>query len=91
MCKFAHIRPRVDGVIPPCGGVTVAYEDIGNGVYLYTLAKCAPHDNFQKRLGRVKAKGRMNSEKYHNYIDGIKSDKEFVAYVAYSLEHPASL
>lgn len=67
MIKFAHIRTlnKVGHLSSPHGGTTYAYElDNDNNVIGYAIAKCHEKDNFCKRVGRIKAEGRMKSKKY---------------------------
>ena len=63
---FAHIR-RPDDLDPTKhsgkGGATVAFTLTADGVK-YAIAKCHNVDNFNRKSGRVKAKGRLNSPRY---------------------------
>jgi len=63
---FFHLRMLTeDGCnISPMGGVTAAfrYNDVGNEI-TYALSVCSEKDNFEKRVGRIKAEGRLNSPK----------------------------
>lgn len=34
------------------GGLTVAYRDVGDGVYQVGIARCSPDDHYNKKLGR---------------------------------------
>lgn len=77
--KFAHIRPpKVNGVTPSKGGITIAFNYEGNSCYSYACAYCHPNDNYNKRLGRAKAGGRLNSQKHVKYLDNIDSPKELI-------------
>lgn len=59
--KFYHIRNKAE----PRGGLTVAMElDANELVIGYAVAKCHERDNFVKRLGRVKAAGRLKSPQH---------------------------
>jgi len=57
--EMIHFRTQnPDGSINPCGGVTVCYyvtED-GNQCY-FGSSVCSANDNYQKRLGSIKARG----------------------------------
>lgn len=65
MPKFAHIRYKEkDGTIACRGGITVAYEQIEDSTFKYAVAICHEHDNYNKRIGRAKAAGRLNSKHY---------------------------
>lgn len=60
--KVKHIRNVVNGQISNLGGMTVAaMVDDDFNVIKYGVAKCHTNDNFVKRLGLVKATGRMKS------------------------------
>ena len=62
--RFAHRRiVNPDGDIDPRGGLTFAYEQKGNEIH-YALARCHRNDNFNKQQGRVKAAGRLLSDKH---------------------------
>lgn len=56
MIKYAHIRPNMD---PRSGGYTIAFERINDRVVNAAIARCNPKDNFNKKLGRQIAKGRL--------------------------------
>ena len=70
--KFLHLR-NYDGVgnTEPKGGTTVAYVDHGHGIYSFAVAKCGPHDTYNKKLGRAKAGGKYQSVKHRYVIEGI--------------------
>lgn len=60
MPKFVHLRTKGNR-----GGVTIAYSvDEEAKVVYYALARCNPSDNFCRRIGRVKAAGRLLSPKW---------------------------
>lgn len=53
------------------GRVTVAFtldDNIGGSEreVNYAFAYCAPGDNFERKLGRIKSGGRLNSDRYRN-------------------------
>ncbi len=63
----------------PKGGVTIAAEiDDQDNVIAYAVAKCGPHDNFNRRTGRVKATGRLNSQNYRTELNEPINRKEFI-------------
>ncbi len=41
------------------GGMTVAYQEVKPGLIEYSIARCSTRDNFNKKLGRDIATGRM--------------------------------
>lgn len=80
MVKFMHLRPpdgkkHSNGRIYPCsnGGMTVAYTE-DQGVIHFAVAFCSEKDNFNYKIGRMKAAGRLDSDKWrysiHNYTVG---------------------
>lgn len=66
MPKFAHIRLRnSDGSIACKGGITIAFEDLGDpDFFSYALAFCHEQDNYNKKIGRAKAAGRLLSPRW---------------------------
>jgi len=46
------------------GGATVAYWQPEPGVVLYAVAHCSPRDNYNKKIGRAIAEGRLYSENH---------------------------
>jgi len=69
MPKFMHIRHMQEGVVSGKGGCTVAYSEITKGNFVYAIAHCHPHDNYNKALGRAKAAGRLKSKKDYLVAD----------------------
>lgn len=62
--NFIHQRHvSKDGTISNRGGVTIAFRETQDGIE-YAYAFCSFLDNFNKATGRVKASGRLNSQKY---------------------------
>ena len=61
MTTFIHYR-KFDrmGQIKAKGGLTLAIKSDGEYVYVAT-AKCGQKDNFDRKLGRTIAEGRLNS------------------------------
>lgn len=41
------------------GGATVAYQEVKPGLIEYSVARCSTRDNFNKKLGRDIATGRL--------------------------------
>lgn len=75
--KFIHIRPA-DVKENPKGGVTVAFIDRtperdAHTAHRYdvTFAWCHPNDNYNKRLGRAKAAGRLKSDNWVNEVTSV--------------------
>lgn len=63
MVKTKHIRTIANGKIHNMGGTTIAAEVSEKGyVTRYAVAMCHMNDNFSKRLGTVKATGRLKSD-----------------------------
>lgn len=59
--KYIHLRCHNQyGDLLAKGGVTIAYTIDGN-IVNYAFAKCNKHDHFDRRVGRVKAAGRLSS------------------------------
>ena len=61
--RYLHIR-NYDGVqhpenLLPHGGVTFAYERITSDALLVARADCSPRDNYNKKIGRAVAAGRL--------------------------------
>jgi hypothetical protein len=74
--KFFHLRPRNDkGEVMP-GGVTVAYHKTdGFPGYVYALSICNPRDNFNRKFGRAKSQGRLNSPTYRHHAAVANTDE----------------
>lgn len=81
--QFIHRRPicTVAGHFSSRGGMTVAYRP-GDGFVEYSIAQCSSKDNFNKKLGRDIAAGRlevgsarqiieMNEEQFRDYMFGM--------------------
>lgn len=65
--KFLHIRNvSPEDKISSKGGLTIAYYLENNNIR-YAEAHCHPKDTFCKRLGRVKAAGRLKSNTLSNW------------------------
>ena len=77
--KFIHCRhTNKDGSVNPHGGMTIAYV-INNTfkVVGWAAAKCNLKDNYNKHVGRMKAAGRMLSNKYYQECPEIE-EKTFI-------------
>lgn len=57
--RIVHLRNFDNGTITAKGGVTVAYETLGDTV-LYAESRCNPHETFNRKLGRKVATGKLN-------------------------------
>jgi len=73
--KYIHCRNfKKDGTMIPQGGMTVAYTlDDKFKVVGMAVAKCHSKDMYNKQVGRMKASGRLLSDKY--YQDVPESDE----------------
>ena len=83
--KFKHFRMvNVDGSVSPRDGLTIAWVENPDGHVIFGSSKCHPDDNFVKRLGRVRAFGRLkgsnavettvDTEKFLNIISDSWKD-----------------
>lgn len=74
---FKHIRVLdASNKVAPNGGITLAAKfDEENKKWLFAAAYCNPKDLFCKRIGRVKAEGRLKSEAWHLELDQQFTDK----------------
>jgi hypothetical protein len=58
--QFIHRRPVAGDCGPASrGGFTIAYQEIKPGLVEYSIANCSPRDNFNKKIGRDIATGRL--------------------------------
>lgn len=69
MPKFAHIRfKNPDGTVTCKGGITIAFDVVDSITdphqYKYAMAFCHEQDNYNKKIGRAKAAGRLISARY---------------------------
>lgn len=83
MTQFIHLRrndPRFEhGVTDPRGGITVAFDlDEDTGLVVSQAAFCNNKDNYNKRLGRVKAAGRLSSNPILGAFDDLKEYRQFI-------------
>lgn len=75
--KFIHYRQRAaDGTVSPRGGLTIAFVEDGDRV-LSAASKCHNNDNFNRKLGRIRASGRLRSYDYQVEFKGTRA--EFLA------------
>lgn len=62
MTKFAHFRDRdfayVGGPLKLKGGCTAAYFE-ADGVVTFSVARCNDNENFNRKIGRAVAEGRL--------------------------------
>lgn len=97
--NFIHLRYPEYGKTPygygmtgvmPCGGLTVAYKvyytDDNSPMMKVAVSKCCKSDHFNKRIGRVKAAGRLESETHSTTAkfiqpDGTREDEQDFALI----------
>lgn len=71
---YFHLRPVQGEQIYPCGGITVAFEyDAELKLIFWSYSMCSMQDNFEKKLGRIKAKGRLSS---YNWLQSFQITQE---------------
>jgi len=69
--EYIHVRHHAqDGSVSNRGGTTYAFRAYEGGVLVAT-AQCHTNDNFDKHIARTKSSGRLNSEKYRVFHQGI--------------------
>jgi len=57
--KYMHLREYTeDGITISKGGTTIAFIDLGNEI-ISAQAECSPLDNYSKKFGRDRARGRL--------------------------------
>lgn len=68
--KFIHCRyHNTDGTVKPHGGLTIAYVvDAKFAVVGYAAARCNTKDMYNKQVGRMKAAGRLLSDKWYQDV-----------------------
>lgn len=83
--QFIHRRPVV--IIGPArpadfasrGGFTVAYQEVQPGLIEYSVAHCSPRDNFNKKIGRDIATGRLiNGRHLTSRKSSIEAFREYM-------------
>ncbi len=76
--KFIHLRAievGTGGLRVSCrGGLTVAFTPEPEGGYRIATAQCHERDNFNRKTGRIKAAGRLNSAKQSKVINVDERD-----------------
>lgn len=82
--RFIHVRDTewittTKKRILPTGGVTIAYDStpIHNSIK-YAIAKCHGKDQYNKKLGRAKAGGRLVSTKQCKYMPLAKPNYNYI-------------
>lgn len=73
--KFLHYRVVENGAVEGKGGATVAYIEGENGVS-YGEAQCSFRDNYNRKLGRDIALGRLFSDKSDTFAGNGKEFQE---------------
>lgn len=74
--KFIHLRDYRNGHISSNGGATIAFRLHGlddqspPNTLEWAFSECHWRDNFCRKLGRVKAEGKLNSEKHRQVFTG---------------------
>lgn len=78
--RFIHCRNlNEDGSINPKGGMTVAYNINKEGLVVgWAAASCHIRDTYNKLIGRMKASGRLLSDKYYKECPEIE-EKTFIS------------
>lgn len=76
--KFIHLRAievGTGGLRVSCrGGLTVAFTPEPEGGYRIATAQCHAKDNFNRKVGRIKAAGRLNSDRQSKVIKADEKD-----------------
>lgn len=79
--QYIHRRKTLPGTnlhghggLDSRGGFTVAYREVELGLIEYSIATCSTRDNFNKKLGRDIATGRMNNNKV-SVIAGVTMEQ----------------
>ncbi len=80
--KFIHLRKleiaSTGGIkVAGRGGMTIAFMSLPTGGYRVARAKCHDRDNFARKIGRIKAAGRLNSDRQSSEI--MADEKTLVA------------
>lgn len=81
--RFCHIRNYdLNGQVLAKGGTTVAYINMGNGIYQFAVAKCHPNDVYNKKQGRAKAGGKLRSPKHVQIVDKITDVSDLIVFIS---------
>jgi hypothetical protein len=76
--KYIHLRNYCHDFTPHnMGGVTIAYIEHEGFVKAYAIAICSTKDNFERKIGRDKSRGRLNSPSVRVIIDENVTSKDF--------------
>jgi hypothetical protein len=76
--KFSILNPE-GSFIGTHGGFTVAYQEVKPGLIEYSVARCSDRDNFNKKLGRDIATGRLARGKIEIAKDiGLKEFRDMM-------------
>lgn len=77
---FRHVRVvKGDNKLCATGGFTIAAEFVGKDqIAAYAVAWCHNKDNYNKRVGRMKAGGRLKSPRFRVEFDVPKSLDEVI-------------
>lgn len=80
MLKYAHLRTMSPLGVSGLGGATVACEVSPEGFVLKAAASiCNPRDNFSRKVGRIKATGRLKSPRWTiTFKDGEVHVRDFI-------------
>lgn len=80
--RFLHYRSfNEDGSVNSRSGATIAYVSNVDGTVTWAGAFCHPKDNYNKRMGRVKASGHLKSPKYATTTEVAMTDADFRSYI----------
>lgn len=86
--KFIHVRRYEGDSISSKGGRTIAYyTPLLKDSFIYAVAKCHEQDNFNKKVGRNKAAGRLKSKDQWEIDSESGTEEEFIQkiYNTYSM------
>jgi hypothetical protein len=78
--KYIHLRRWKNGEPLPHGGATIAYYIDETDTAHYSIAECSDKDNFNRKIGRNVADGRLFGPK----------KKEHLLYLGNNLLHPVT-
>ena len=69
--QYIHRRPSSKTTAGPAshGGYTIAYRETDKNCIEYNVAMCSTRDNFNKKLGREIAAGRLIDNKYNAVVN----------------------
>jgi hypothetical protein len=68
-------RNEFGGTIQTKGGLTIVAVELPNGNVVRGVANCSPQDNYNKRVGREIAFGRLLKKLEHGFLDEQDWDK----------------